>query len=185
MKINIICDLDNTISNTDKAIWTLYRMLTQDYSTDYKKHNQWWYDDICPKWNRVQQDEIFCNPKLFKLLEPMENSIHYLEKLHNEGHRIIICTVHNPLGILHKSRWIKRNLPFVDSVIYVDSDGKLDKSMVVGDVILDDSPKNLKNSKCKYKCCFGTGEWTKEWDGDRCKTFKEFYEYVNEINNKN
>lgn len=113
MKLNLIIDFDNTIVNSDKAIWKLYRKRTGDLSTNYKDHSEWWYDEICPLWSREEQDNAFQDPEFFKLLELMPNSIETLQELKKDGHTITVCTVHKGIGVPMKVEWIHKHLGFM------------------------------------------------------------------------
>ena len=181
--MNLVIDFDNTIVDTDKAMWQLYREETNDMSTDYKKHSRWWYDEICPLWNRKQQNDTFKNPRFFELLEFIPDAKETLKKLKKEGHNITICTVHRREGMLLKSQWIYENLNFVDSLIIVDADmNKNNKSIIAGDILLDDAIPNLATSNCKLPICFGQGLWNKDWQGFRAKNYYEFYQIISQLN---
>jgi 5'(3')-deoxyribonucleotidase len=176
--MNLIIDFDNTIVESDKAIWELYREDTGDLTTDYKDHSVWWYDDVCPKWSRDQQDNAFQSPKFFEILEFMPDAVKYLKKLKEDGHTLTICTVHRGDGVPLKVEWIRKNLDFIDNLVIVESSSKGHKSMIYGDIILDDSYSNLSTTICKLPVCFGEGKWNQEWTGRRAKTWKEFYYVV-------
>lgn len=175
---NLIIDFDETIVNTNEAVLQLYREMTGDYSTDLSLIHSWWYDSVVPLWNRQQQDDMFRNPRLFELMTPKENAIEILQKLTNEGRKITICTVHQPEGIPYKAKWIKEHLPFIHNTIYIDSGGKMDKSLITGDLILDDNLNNLESSRCRHKLCFGTTGYNKEWIGHRVEDWNEFYDFL-------
>jgi FMN phosphatase YigB (HAD superfamily) len=66
--MNIVIDFDNTLVQTNKAVLEVYRKETNDYSTNLSMLNSWWFDEICPKFTREQQNELFNNPRLFELL---------------------------------------------------------------------------------------------------------------------
>lgn len=179
--MHIIVDFDNTIVNTNKAIWKLYRKDTGDYSTHYTQQSSWWYDDICPLWGREKQREAFGRDELFEYLEFMPKAKETLLRLALDGHTITVCTVHEGKYMSKKADWIDRNLDFVHNVIVLGLGGKSGKSMIQGDVILDDSVANLKSSLCKHKICFGDFGWNKEWTGMRVRTFDEFYEVIRSL----
>lgn len=179
--MNLIIDFDNTIVNSDKAIWELYRKRTGDLSTDYRDHSVWWYDEICPKWSREEQDAAFQDPEFFSLLELMPGAIEVMKQLKAEGHTITICTVHKNIGVPMKVRWIRNHLDFIDNLVIIDDESKGYKSMIAGDIMLDDNISNLLTSSCKLAIAFGEGKWNQKWKGPRAKNWREFYRVVHEM----
>lgn len=186
IKINIVIDFDNTLVQTNKSILSLYREITNDYSTDLSMLKTWWFDDVCPQFSREQQNELFNNPRMFDLLEPQENAINILNKLKQEGHNLILCTIHHPNGIRYKSKYIHSHFPMFDSIIYIDllKHEKLQKSLIKGDILLDDSSQYLSSSTVEYPICYGDSGWNQDWKNTRVLSWLEFYDKVQEINNK-
>lgn len=176
--MNLIIDFDNTIVDSDKTIWQLYRMETGDLSTDYRDHSVWWYDEICPKWDRKQQEDAFQRQEFFDLLSFMPQAKEVLLTLKEQGHNITVCTVHDGRGVPLKVSWIKRNLDFIDNLVIVESMSKNNKSMIYGDILLDDSVSNLETTICKQAIAFGEGKWNSGWKGPRAKSWAEFYKMV-------
>lgn len=183
----IILDFDNTIANTNQAIIDLYQEMTGDLSTSVNDINEWWFDNATPQWSREQQDLAFINPRLYKLMQPNKNAIEVLNKLHNDGHQLIICTYHNPIGIQYKSGWIHNYLPFIDGIVYLDiNNTSLGKSMIIGDFLLDDSDKYLNSAiNIKYRVCYGNAGWNQNWEGVRIDSWLQFYQVVNKQENIN
>lgn len=169
INIDIIVDFDGVIANSIKAIHKVYQQLTGDNSTIHTSNVKWDLTDICPLWTPQEIDATFSDPQFFKVLEPIDGIIELLEKLHNNGHRIIICTCHNPLGIYEKDKWIQKHLPFVDEVIYkrLLPNHKINKSNIIGDIIIDDSIDALESNPSKYKICFGDYAYNKYHQGMR------------------
>lgn len=165
--MDIIFDFDNTIANSTKAIHTLYQQYTEDYSTKLTDLRSWDLTDICPKWNKDIVNLSFSNPDFFNVLEPIEGMIELMRELHEEGHKIIICTCHEPDGIPFKDKWIQQNIPFVDEVIYIRLKSKLGKANVTGDIIIDDSLDALNSSRVRHKICFGNYAYNQDWNGIR------------------
>lgn len=182
--MRIVVDFDGTIVNTDKAVVDMYRKDTGDYSTNYKENDAWNYNKVCPLWSRQDQVDVFKRKELFEVLDAFEDAISTLKKLHEEGHEIIIATVHHFSGIPYKAEWIRSNLPFVDKIVFIDlfngegTEFKMDKSFIYGDVIIEDNLDNLNTSPCKHKLCYGSYGYNKEWTGDRFLNWKSIYNYI-------
>lgn len=143
----------------------MYQLLAEDYSTKLSDLRSWDLTDICPKWNKETINSLFSSPFFFNVLQPIEGMIELMEELHSRGHKIIICTCHESEGIPLKDKWIQKNIPFVDEVIYIRLKDKLGKANVTGDIIIDDSLDALNSSKVKYKICFGNYAYNQDWDG--------------------
>jgi 5'(3')-deoxyribonucleotidase len=130
---------------------------------------------MCPKWKPEQVEDAFMNPRLFDLMQPFPGAVKLLEYLVGKGDPVTICTVHRAEGVYYKSRWIHNNIPFIKSVVYIENGGKMDKSMIFGDVIIDDNPKNLASANTKMKICCGDYGWNKDWGGIKIDSLRDIY----------
>lgn len=81
----------------------------------------------------------YFRPKMFAELEPIAGAIPALRKLVEAGHEVVFVTA-SPHGCADaKFAWAKKHCPFIDEVIMSHK-----KYLVHGDVLIDDSPKNIK-----------------------------------------
>jgi 5'(3')-deoxyribonucleotidase len=185
--VKIIVDFDSTIVKTHEAVLALYREITGDMSTEVNdKAVEWNMGGICPEWTKEEVEEVFVNPRLFELLEPIKDAVEVLQRLHDNGHYIEICSMHRKEGIPFKEAYIKKHLPMVDKITILPFEStnkgkKFDKSSVVGDIIVDDRIDALESSKCKYKICYGVYNWNKEWQGMRVDTWEDLYAGIDSI----
>ena len=62
--------------------------------------------------------------------------------------------------------------------VSVEEMSKSHKSMIYGDIMLDDSVNNLTTSRCVLPVCFGNGKWNQEWQGARVDDWQSFYQLV-------
>lgn len=180
--MDIIFDFDNTIANSTKAIHTIYQKITDDYSTKVTDLRSWDLTDICPRWDKDTINSLFSARYFFDVLEPIEGMIELMKELHEERHKIIICTCHEPDGIPFKDKWIQQNIPFVDEVIYIRLKSKLGKANATGDIIIDDSLDALNSSKVRYKICFGNYAYNQDWNGIRADNSELLKHYIKAIN---
>lgn len=182
MKKKIVVDFDSTIVKTHFAVLNLYREDTGDCSTSIDdKCVKWNMSDVCAKWSRKQIDDVFINPNLFKHMQPIENAIEVLERLHNEGYEIEICSLHKKEGIQLKIDWIKEHMPFVDSfniIPFKNNDIVFDKSSAVGYVMIDDRVDCLESSHCDNLICFGDYSWNRCWNGVRAFNWDTVYSLI-------
>jgi 5'(3')-deoxyribonucleotidase len=186
--MRLIFDFDSTIVRTHDAVLALYQEMTGDTSTIVDdKTAEWNMKGICPKWTQEEVDATFTNPRLFELLVPIEGAIETLQRLHDEGHYLEICSMHRKEGVPFKEAYIKERLPMVDKITILPFESatktkKFDKSSVLGDIIIDDRIDALESSKCKYKICFGMYSWNKEWQGMKVHNYDDLYAGIDSIN---
>jgi 5'(3')-deoxyribonucleotidase len=185
--MKIILDFDSTIVKTHEAVLALYREITGDESTQVDDKNlQWNMKGICPKWTQEEVDSTFTNPRLFELLEPIDGAVEVLQRLHNDGYYLEICSMHRKEGVPFKEAYIKKNLSMVNKITILPFESatktkKFDKSSVLGDIIIDDRLDALESSKCKYKICFGQYSWNREWQGMRVHNWEDLYACIDSI----
>lgn len=186
-KIKILIDFDNCITNSSETACKVYKLKTGQFA-DVNKITDYHFDEVMPLWNRQQQNDIFISTEFYELLEPMENSIQMLQKLKDEGHELIICSITRAEGMILKKNWIDKHLPFIDSTILIDnfkqgdSTVRMNKEVIIGDLILDDHIGNLINNKSKYKILFGDNAYSKGWKGLKANHWNEVYWLVRMIN---
>lgn len=178
--LDFIIDFDSTLVDTDAAVLEVYRLETGDYSTSLKDNDSWWYDSMCPKWSREVQKDVFANPRFFEVLKPIEGAFDALKYFKSKGAKLIICTAHRADGIVYKAKWIQENMPFIDTVVYVDMHYGMDKSMIKGHLLFDDNLHNLRSVQTQLPICFGEYAWNKEWPGIRAKDWETGVNLVNQ-----
>lgn len=173
--MDIIIDFDSTLVDTHTAVLELYREMTGDTSTAISVDSGWSIKEICPLWSEEQCANVFKNERLFEIMKPFDNSVEITQQLIEEGHRLVICTVHGHEGIGFKGKAIKRMFPHIKEVIYIDNNTIMNKDLIVADVLIDDHLKNLESSKCEFKVCYGNYAWNKEWEGLRVGNWHTTY----------
>lgn len=174
----VIVDFDSTMVDTHTAVLDLYREETGDMSTEINHNTGWNIQEICPLWTDEQCKSAFKHKRLFELMKPFAGAIFHLEQLMQEGHRVVVCTIHGHEGIGYKGALIKRMFPFVQEVIYIDNGLKMNKDLIAGDIIIDDNIGNLTNSRCEFKVCYGDYDWNKDWELLRVTDWKDLYDMV-------
>ncbi len=186
-KIKILIDLDNTLVNSSETACKVYELKTGQFA-DLNKITDYHFDEVMPLWNRQQQNDIFISKLFYDLLKPMENSMDVLKQLKSEGHELIICSITHYDGMKLKREWVNRHLGnCIDSVILIDnfkqgdSTVRMNKDVIIGDLILDDHIGNLINNKSKYKILFGDNAYSKGWKGLKAHCWSEVYWLVHMI----
>lgn len=95
------------------------------------------FGDLTPK----ELYSPFKDGTIWERLSPTEGSEECLSKLKDDGHEIYVVTASHYSEIRPKIKWLLREFPFVFSWDHVIIANK--KSMIKGDVIIDDAIHNL------------------------------------------
>lgn len=173
-KIKLFLDVDNTITNSSKAICKSYNFLYKDEKgfkpANWIENEKYNFSEICPLINnpaKLFRDELF-----FRYLEFMgDNTCDIIRKL-NEKYQVIICSIGHPKNISLKSLWLNDKLSFIKDYILLYNDGcKMDKSIVdmSNGIFIDDCTSNLDSSNAELKVIFGDEyEWSQTKDYTRC-----------------
>lgn len=153
-KLTILCDFDNTIGNSIKAIYTIYKKETKDSAIPLHYNCGWNFEGLLPTTYVPRAIQLFHEQIFYDELEAFDNCIEVLERLSHK-HEVVICTVHNPISVYMKDVWIKNNLPFIKRVVYLRQDG-YDKSIVKADVRVDDRVDCLLANDNSFKLLYGS-----------------------------
>lgn len=151
-------------------------------------------DYVLPEW-KENFYKLFLDKEFWKTVSVIEDSQKYINKLIEDGFRIIFITSTEPYNYYKKSKWLKRLFPNInlrDSLVSIK-----DKQLMSGciDFLIDDSPFNLENKfdnygnylVAKYKKIIfnynNTYNWTKNFECDNTNSFmalnwKQVYEII-------
>lgn len=138
----ILCDLDGVVADFFKPLLNDYNRKTgSSFKTDDIAD---WHFSNFPRPDLIQ--DIIDKPGLFARLSLLPGAKDGLRELLDIGHDVYIVSAGSREALSEKSYWCRRNLPFMkDRVIFTD--GKTPKSLVRGDVLIDDGPHNLIGAK--------------------------------------
>ena len=118
-------------------------------------------------------------PDFFTNLEPIPGAIEGMKTLHDEGHELIIatkCPTSAGIAFHGKIAWMRKHLPFVDVDNFVAIQRK---DLLIGDVLLDDSPSNIKLfQKMGRAVVIFDRPWNRDLPGLRAKNWGEFIQMV-------
>ncbi len=136
------------IIDMDEVLVDFLGPLLDKYNKRYDKEMV--LDDI-KSWDLPQEMiNIFLEDDFFLTLPPLSGAIDGIRELKQNGHDIIIATSpsERPGIAREKMIWMKVWLPeFVHDLHIVER-----KDRLIGDLLIDDSPKHLNNFKGKTMC---------------------------------
>lgn len=161
--MRILIDFDNTIAKSSERVFEIYQEETNDYSKTYNYNHGWNFEGLIPESYTHRAVSLFDKEIFFNKLKPMNNVIDVLERLSHK-HNIVIVTKANAEAVLHKSKWIKTHLPFVENVVYLEQKD-FNKGFVNGDIIIDDKIECLLSGNWGYRVLFGEYGWNKDLTG--------------------
>lgn len=137
----LIIDMDDVMADTSQSILNLYN---SEFNTSYHKEQFWgnnlWDDRL--KENYLTVRHKLYEPGFFRNVTVMPDAIEVVKKLH-EQHEVFIVSAATefPNSLKEKHEWLEEHFPFIHWKNLVLCG---DKSIVKGDVIIDDHEKNLK-----------------------------------------
>ena len=176
----ILCDMDNVISDLSTP-WTQALNKRYHRNVAVEDINKWHLSNFYPGLTAEQIDEPLHNPDLWSWVKPMEGAQTYLKKLMDEGHEIYIVTAASPDSMGPRFEYvIKRYFPLIDYKHLIMTSNK---TMIKGDVLIDDKPANLFNGSYR-KILFDWPYNRIEMPEDviRAHNWKEVYEAINSLN---
>ena len=186
--MKLFLDFDGVIADTVDAVCELYR---QDFAL-YDKYqavqpheiNTWKFKE-CSLLPEGLLHQYFKQHRFFDVLKPMDAFCNRHIDLLEQMYDLSICTVGDSQNIKGKKIWL--DLYLMPTTLYelipVDPDdgGKSKVDMSDG-ILVDDRADNLRTSNASIKICFGEVKgWNSDWNGLRCKDWKELMELLEYI----
>ena len=179
-RLTILCDADDTIQELTTH-WLAE--LNQKHNRNVRKQDiKTW--DMTKAFPDLTTDEVLeplYRNEFWSKTTPIAGSAYYLERLINDGHRVIIVTASNPETFDAKTKRLMEMFPFLSKEQIIREDNKQN---VYGDVLIDDGVHNLIGGKYK-KLLFNqpnnSGFNEQEYDITRVYSWKEIYERISNI----
>ena len=187
-------DIDNVTCNTSSAIIDYYNKLSGD-NLKLSDINEYYIENfVLPEW-KDKFHKLFMDKKFWKTVNIIEDCQYYINKLIENGYRIVFITSTEPYNYYKKSKWLSRMFPNIDlrdSLISI-KDKQLMSTYI--DYLVDDYNKNLEDKfdnygnflEAKYRKiifnCNDTYNWTKNFVCDGVNSFmalnwKQVYEII-------
>lgn len=161
-KIKVIFDFDSTIWNSVKAV--VDTVISEKYY-EIKAGlfpmplaewvHTWSFSCELPSMSKHEIDKVFHNPTFFKLLTPIVDPSGFsmaelVEELCSDSRfDVHICSLGVDENLRLKREFIKERMPYVKTenihLLKFDKNKSMDKSIMSGDIIVDDSAKVIKS----------------------------------------
>lgn len=182
--MRIIFDVDNTLIDSKRIIVDIYNK-KYNQNVNHELCNTWEFKEL-PLTNPKEITGWFNSEDFFSGIHEITGMKQLVYSLYNEGHEIVMCSYcGSEQGIQLKRRYLECNYPFAELVLLQlgQDDSKLDKSAVVGDIIIDDNLNAISSSSCANKMVFGDYGWNNTTEYIKVKNARELREELNKILN--
>jgi hypothetical protein len=183
MKIKLILDYDNTIVNSTKAFCESYNHLYKNelgfVPANWIESKEYNFIDVCPLLNGDVKKvrAIFESNVFFKFVQFMDDETFKSLQILNDIYDIYICTIGTRKNIYLKHKWLMKNLPFLNHLVFIsNSDLHMDKSIInmEDSIFIDDHSGNLDSSNASIKISFGKRyAYNNMWSSNICETWHD------------
>lgn len=176
-RLTILCDADDTIQ--ELTIHWLAE-LNEKYNYNVKKEDvtSW---DITKAFPDLTPDEVLeplYRDEFWNRTTPIDGSSYYLQKLVDDGHKLLIVTASNPETFAAKTNKLMEMFPFLSKEQIIREDNK---QRIMGDVLIDDGVHNLIGGSYK-KFLFNQPNNSRfneqDYDITRVYSWKDIYERI-------
>lgn len=158
----MLVDFDNTIAESADRIIEIYDEVYRDgFATFYDTSElQWNFEGIIESHHLDAMLGYFHTREFYDGLLIVEDAYWILKEL-SEKYEIVIVSKQCAKSANFKRKWIKEFFPFIERCIFLDQEG-MDKSLIEGDIAIDDHLESISSIKAKTKICFGDYGYNKE-----------------------
>lgn len=163
----ILCDIDNVVINTTEAVIAQYNEECNDNLVIDDVKSYWMEQYVKPE-HRENFFEFFLMKETWKRAKAINvEAVQWLI----DNHEVYFVTATQSDNVKKKSNFLKRtfkNIDVEDRLIKANH-----KELVMGDIIIDDYPKNLETSPCAEKVCIAY-PWNSDYNGERFSSVSEY-----------
>lgn len=159
-KKRILIDFDSTIANSVESIIKLYsKRIKKDINFQVEKL-QWDFTPFIPPEDLEWALNQFTQPQMYEILKPIENSIEVLRRM-SEKYELVIVTNKHPKAANINQEWINKYFKGIFNKVIFINQSDLDKSLIEGDIIIDDKIENILGGTREYRILFGNTAYSK------------------------
>ncbi|MED1204126.1 5' nucleotidase, NT5C type [Heyndrickxia acidicola] len=169
----------------DSVICDLMSVWHERYNRDYQdtltvgKLKCWSSEKYVKPECGIKIYDYLKEPGLFLKLKALPNAIEVLERLKRD-YDLLIVTSSLSSAYSEKEQWVEENLPFIGKENLIFSHRK---NMIVGDLLFDDAPHNLKAFASTGRTAVAMDyPYNREVDVSRVRNWLEFEKFVKQEN---
>lgn len=197
--MNIGVDIDGVLTDMERMAIDYGTKMCVEKNIPIKLDlNKYWEIE---KYNwSAEQEEMFWNQNLIPYViesEARAFAAQILEKLQNEGNQIFIITARNESGMPKEYygkmqpltlEWLEKQNIKYRKIIFTEDSQKLQKCIENNvDVMIEDSPINIKNISSKIKVIKFDCQYNKDINGENIITaysWYHIYDIIKKLNTK-
>lgn len=161
---NIVIDFDNTIADSSEAALEYFcdKYKTLDLNNYDPSVLLWSFKPFITDENQLKDVLEYMNSKdFFKKVEVIENvkkALYYFKK---NRLKVTLCTNRTGQSFDYVKEWLKSHdlYEFFDYIVCVSS---FDKSIISGEIIIDDKPTCMINDNRQAHIVFGNYKYTRD-----------------------
>jgi len=141
MKKRILIDMDDVLADASQSILDIFNRLNETHLGKSFFEGKSFYEYVHQSHFKPYREKLF-EPGFFRNLKVMEDAVDVVKEL-NEKHEVFIVSaaMEFPNSLKEKHDWIEEYFPFIS---WKNRCFCGDKTIVTGDVMIDDHEKNLK-----------------------------------------
>lgn len=178
----ILIDQDGPLADFERGFLKAWRrQFPNEFHVPLHKRRSFYVRDDYPEHLREKVESIYFAPGFYRSLPPILGAVETLTKLAEFGHDIQICT--SPLSryencVLEKYQWVEEHLgrEFTKRIIL-----SKDKTMVMGDVLLDDKPEVKGLFAPVWEHILFACHYNQHVTGKRRVTWNDFAQIINAV----
>ncbi|MCM1222536.1 MAG: hypothetical protein NC548_49510 [Lachnospiraceae bacterium] len=143
--LTILVDMDDVLENLVQC-WT--QTLNERYGTSVSEEDitNWHIAEFFPTLTKSQLFGVLQENGFWNKLSPMQNAPEVVERLIHDGHKVRVVTAAHFSTVAPKTDLLLKLYPCLkwEDVIIAH-----DKSLIMGDILIDDGVHNLETSTCR------------------------------------
>jgi 5'(3')-deoxyribonucleotidase len=179
--LTILIDMDDTIENLCE---TWVKFLNRRHDTNYSLEDvtEW---DMTRNFPSLSREQIFApllEEEFWKEVRPIEGAVDCIKQLIDDGHKVYIVTASHPDTVkLKLDNVLFKYFPYIDFTKVIIAS---DKQMIIGDVMIDDAPHNLRGSdvvKILFTASHNKSFDARKWGMYRVNSWEEIYQYISKL----
>ena len=164
----ILIDMDGVIANFDRGlVRVMKKELPEIPITPYRNRTAFYFKDNFDKKDYKKIQEIERRPGFFKTLPIVPNAKEAISEISKRGHNVKICSsplIHNPTCASDKYSWLEEKFgSYLAKQLIITKD----KTLVKGDILIDDRPEIRGNYTPKWEYVLFDRPYNKYFPGRR------------------
>lgn len=143
-KLTVLVDVDDVIWDF-LSVWVQYLNRMSGKSFSIFDITEWRIDQFYPSLQQKQMMSPLSEKDFWSYVQPMPGAQDTLKKIIDDGHRVVLVTASGSDTLKYKVRHLLSLFPFFSEKDIIIAH---DKSLIYGDVMIDDGPHNLEHTSC-------------------------------------